>query len=103
MNPQNPHSYLPRLPDVPDGTYEIQNGKAYKVHLGGMTSELPIDHPLYRNDPERVQLLYNLGIEFVNFYNPSKNNRIYPSRYAYFRNQDLYLLNTPMVRRMNLN
>jgi signal peptidase I len=90
-------SYLPHLPDVPDGTYEIQNGKAYKVLWGGATSELSADHPLYRNDPERVQLLYNLGIEFVNFYNPSESRRIHPSRYAYFRDHDLYLLGSPIV------
>ncbi len=99
MNIKNPASlpYLPHLPDIPDGTYEIQNGKAYKVLWGGVTSELSADHPLYRNDPERVQLLYNLGIEFVNFYNPSESRRIHPSRYAYFRNHDLYLLGSPIV------
>jgi signal peptidase I len=92
-------SYLPRLPDVPDGTYEIQNGKAYKVMWGGVTRELPSNHPLYRNDPERVQLLYNLGIELVNFYGPAKNSRLHPSRYAYFRNHDLYLLGAPVVKK----
>lgn len=101
MNIKNPASvsYLPHLPDVPDGTYEIQNGIAYKVMWGGATRELPANHPLYRNDPERVQLLYNLGVEFVNFYNPAKNSRIHPSRYAYFRNNDLYLLGARIVEK----
>lgn len=101
MNIKNPASisYLPKLPDVPDGTYEIQNGIAYKVLWGGVTRELPPNHPLYRNDPERVQLLYNLGIEFVNYYNPSKNSRIHPSRYVYFRNHDLYMLGAPIVKK----
>jgi len=101
LNPRNPSSlsYLPRLPDVPDGTYEIQNGKAYKILSGGITKELPQDHPLYRKDPQRVQLLYNLGIEFITYYNPSKNSRIFPSRYAYFRNHELYLLGAPILQK----
>ena len=105
LNPKNPQdlSYLPRLPDVPDGTYEIQNGKAYAVSWGAITRELPLDHPLYRTDPERVQLLYNLGMEFITYYNPAKNSRIYPSRYAYFRNQDLYLLGAPIVKKDDPN
>ena len=101
MNVKNPSavSYLPRLPDVPDGTYEIQDGIAYKVLWGGATKQLPLDHPLYRNDPERVQLLYNLGIEFVTFYSPAKNNRVHPSRYAYYLKNDLYLFGVPIVHK----
>lgn len=89
--------YFPRLSNVPDGTYEIQDGKAYQIHFGGIAQALPSQHPLYRKDPDQIQLLYNLGIEFLTHYNPSKNNRIYPSRYAYFRNKDLYLLGAPIV------
>ncbi|MBI5272630.1 MAG: signal peptidase I [Chlamydiia bacterium] len=101
FNLKNPSalSYLPRLPDVPDGTYEIQNGKAYQILLGGITKQLPLEHPLYRTDPERLQLLYNLGIEFINYYSPSKNNRLHPSRYAYFRDQDLYLFGAPIIKK----
>jgi len=101
-------SYLPHLDDVPDGTYEIQDGKAYKlmfpqipllgVFTNGVTKELSGDHPLYRHDPERIQLLYNLGIEFLNQYLPSsKHNYLAPSRYAYFKNNDLYLMNGPIL------
>lgn len=105
LNVKNPSqlSYLPSLPDVPNGTYEIQNGKAYEVLWGSTTKELPLTHPLYRNDPERVQLLYNLGIEFITHYNPAKNSRIHPSRYAYFRNNDLCLLNAPIVKKDDPN
>ena len=105
LNAKNPEtlSYLPRLPDVPDGTYEIQNGKVYRVLWGSVTREVPLDHPLYRTDAERVQLLYNLGIEFINYYNPAKNSRIYPSRYAYFRNHDLYLCGAPIIKKDDPN
>ena len=96
-------SYLPTLSDVPDGTYEIEKGKAYQILWGSLSKELPANHPLYREDPERLQLLYNLGIEFINAYGPSKNNRIYPSRYAYFRNNDLYLCGAPIVKKDDPN
>src|SRR3990167_3087748 len=92
-------SFLPQLPDVPNGTYEIQDGKATQILLGGVAKELPLNHPLYSIDAERVQLLYNLGIEFINAYGPAKKSRIFPSRYAYFRNSDLYLLNAPIVKK----
>ncbi|MBS0625695.1 MAG: signal peptidase I [Verrucomicrobia bacterium] len=93
-------NYLPRMSDIPDGTYEIQDGKAYKIGWAGVSKELPKSHPLYRTDPERVQLLYNLGIEFDNSFSPSAKipNR-FPSRYAYFRNQDLYLLGAPIFKK----
>jgi signal peptidase I len=91
--------FFPQMSDVPDGTYEIQDGKAYRVYWGGVTKELPLDHPLYRKDPERVQLLYNLGIELLNQYAPSKNSRATPSRYAYFRGNELYLLGAPILKK----
>lgn len=93
-------SYLPRLPDVPDGTYEIQDGKAYKIQWGGIAKTLPLSHPLYRTDPERLYVLYNLGIEFDTSFLPSAKipNRL-PSRYAYFRNHELYLLGAPILHK----
>ena len=91
--------FFPKLTGVPDGTYEIQNGKAYKILWGGMTKELPADHPLYEKDPEKIQQLYNLGFEFLTQYNPAKNSRAYPSRYAYFNNHELYLLGAPILKK----
>ena len=91
--------FYPKLGGVPDGTYEIQDGKASRVYTLGVTKELPLDHPLYSKDPERLQLLYNLGIEFLTQYNPVKNNRSYPSRYAYFRDGALCLLNAPIFKK----
>lgn len=89
--------YFPRLTGVPNGTYEIQNGKASQVFFGGITKELPPTHPLYQSNPERVQLLYNLGIEFLTYYSPHKENRAFPSRYAYFRDHSLYLMGAPII------
>jgi signal peptidase I len=96
-NPKDMPQLLPHL-DIPDGTYEMINGEAYRVYFGGITKKLPSKHPLYRTDPEQIQTLYNLGIEFLNHYQPSaKNQRALPSRYAYFRNHDLFLLGAPIL------
>ena len=90
-------SYLPKMKKIPNGVYEFQDGKAYKVDLSGMTHELSKDHPLYSFAPERVQLFYNLGIEFDTRFSPNKDFPfLNPSRYAYFRDQSLYLLGHPI-------
>lgn len=91
--------YYPLFEDVPNGTYEIQDGKAYRVYPFGITKELAADHPLYSKDPARVQQLYNLGIEFLTLFNPTKNSTFYPSRYAYFRDGSLYLLRAPIIQK----
>ncbi len=109
-NPKGLEAYLPKLPGVPDGTYEIQEGKAYRLPFptipiiglftNGVTRELPSNHPLYSQDPTQIQKLYNLGIEFLNQYAPAaKNQKAMPSRYAYFREGDLHLLNAPILKR----
>ena len=92
--------YFPKIEGVPDGTYEIQDGKASCIYWGGVAKELPADHPLYRKDPERVQFLYNLGIEFLTQYHPSSGQtRAMPSRYAYFRDGALYLMGSPILQK----
>ncbi len=91
--------HYPTLEGVPNGTYEIQNGKAFEVFSFGFTKELSHDHPLYSKDPAFVQSLYNLGIEFLDQYKPEKNSKIYPSRYAYFRDGALYLLGSPIFQK----
>lgn len=89
--------YLPKLVGVPNGTYEIQDGKAYRVYWGGITKELPLNHPLYDKSSQNIHTLYNLGIEFFTYYQPSKNTLTQPSRYSYFRNGDLYLMGAPVL------
>nr|NGX51285.1 hypothetical protein [Chlamydiota bacterium] len=92
--------YCPILSDVPDGTYEFYYGKAYQVYFSGITRELPKEHPLLAFTPERVQLLYNLGIEFATFYAPMvKDQYLLPSRYLYFRDGALYALGAPLMER----
>jgi signal peptidase I len=86
-------TYLPKLNDVKNGCYEIQNGQAYSVNFLGITKKLKEDHPLNTFSYEKTKILFNLGIEFLNLYNPNRQNQpLVPSRYAYFRNKDLYLM-----------
>jgi len=92
--------YCPSLPGVPDGTYEFYYGKGYQVFFSGIVKELSKDHPLYKFSPERLQLLYNLGIEFATFYAPmAKDQFLLPSRYVYFRSGDLYALGAPLMKK----
>ncbi len=90
--------FFPRLDNVPDGCYEFYEGKAYKVLWQGITKELPPSHPIYRFDPAKVQLFFNLGIEWDTRFSPQvKNQRLVPARYTYFWRGDLYLLGAPVL------
>ncbi|MFI5334585.1 MAG: signal peptidase I [Chlamydiales bacterium] len=92
--------FLPELPGIPDGCYEFYDGKAYEIKWQGLTFELPSSHPLYRFDARRVQLLYNVGIEWDLHVTPQgKQQRLDPARFAYFREGDLYLLGSPVLKK----
>ncbi len=80
--------------DIPNGCYEILNGIAQQIYLLGISKTLPKTHPIYSKNPSQIQTLYNLGIEFNKYFSPSvKNQLLTPSRFAYFKNEDLYLCN----------
>ncbi len=92
--------FLAKLPRVPDGCYEFYDGKAYQIQWQGIAKELPSTHTLYRFSADHVQLLYNLGIEWDTRFCPQvKNQRLVPSRYAYYRDGDLYLLGAPILNK----
>lgn len=91
----------PRLDNTPDGTYEFYYGIAYQIHFGGIAKELPKEHPLYEVTPERVQLLFNLGIQWDNAFQPKKSRQGLPNRYVYFREGDLYALGAPLLKKGN--
>ena len=92
--------FLPKLPGVPDGCYEFYFGKAYQIKWQGIAEELPSSHPLYLFSAERAQFFYNIGIEFdLHFAPQTKQQRLLPSRFAYFRDGDLYLLGAPVLKK----
>jgi signal peptidase I len=90
--------YRPELAGVPNGMYEIQDGKASEILWGGVAKRLPKTHPLLSNNPEQIQTLYNLGFEWSNHFKPAPNSPL-PSRYAYFRNGDLYLMGGAVLKK----
>lgn len=90
----------PRMPGVPDGTYEFYNGIAHQIGFASIAYEVPKDHPIYSHDPAHVQALYNFGIEMHTVFEPLPTNTIlYPSRYVYFRDGDLYALGAPLLNK----
>lgn len=97
-----PHftSGSPYFAGVPDGTYEFYYGRASKIGWGGISNQVPPNNPLYSHEAANVQKLYNLGIDFETAYSPrSKNQSYFPHRYAYFREGDLYLLGSPVLKK----
>lgn len=90
----------PRFPNEPDGTYEFYYGKGVKVGWGGITYALKDNDPLYEHTPENIQKLYNLGVEVDTAFSPNGvNQTLFPQRYAYFRDGDLYLLGAPILKK----
>lgn len=95
-----PKMYLPKLPHVPAGTYEFYYGKAYQIHWQGITKELPKSHPIYNFTKEYTYLLFNLGIEFDNRFLPDSGYpSLLPSRYAFFRNDNLYVMGASILQK----
>ena len=92
-------AFAPILADIPDGCYEFYHGRAYRVSWQGITQELPSSHPLYAYSPQNMQFWFNLGIDWDNrFLNKKRDQRLVPTRYAYFRNQDFYLMGAPILK-----
>lgn len=90
----------PRFSGVPDGTYEFYEGKLVRVGWGAITHAVDKANPLYSHEAKNVQKLFNLGIEMNNLYKPQGKHQVYhPSRYAYFRDGELYLLGAPILKK----
>jgi signal peptidase I len=85
------------LEGVPDGTYEFYYGKAYEVLLGGITRQLPPDHPIYTASPERIKTWYNQGIRWDVSFEPGQGH--WPARYLYFREGSLYAMGKPLFNK----
>lgn len=90
----------PIFSEVPNGTYEFYFGKASKIGFGGIETTVPKDSALYNRDPKNVQKLYNLGIEMNTAFNPTpKNQTLFPHRYVYFRDGDLYTMGGMIIKK----
>ncbi|MCH9625418.1 MAG: hypothetical protein S4CHLAM123_05920 [Chlamydiales bacterium] len=92
--------YDPKFPNVPNGLYEFYYGIGYKVHFGGIRTQLSKDHPLYNSSPENIRKLFNQGIGFNIVYEPISPNQPYnPQRFAYYRDGDLYVMGAPLLKK----
>ncbi|MBP9842125.1 MAG: signal peptidase I [Simkaniaceae bacterium] len=84
--------------DVPDGIYEFYQGTAFQLGWGGIRHTLAKDHPLYTYSREKLQLLFNLGIAFDTRLSPlSITPFLLPSRFAFWRDQNLYVMGQPFL------
>lgn len=93
-------SFRPKLVNqVPDGTYEMQNGKKYRVLSQGILKELPSNHPLATYNEENLLTLYNLGINCDMRFIFQHKQGLRPARYAYFRNGELYLMGVSIFQK----
>lgn len=93
--------FSPYLDGIPNGTYEIQDGQAYKVNFLGVASKLPPSHSLCQYSEKLVFTLYNLGIEMNVLYLDENKTHLVPSRYAYFKDGGLYLMNHEIFSKNN--
>jgi len=90
-----PLQFDPPLPKVPDGTYELYNGKAYKIYPLGIRSQLKENHPLLSS--ELIYTLFNMGISFNTLYKPMQSDQTFiPQRFAFYREGTLYVMDTPL-------
>ncbi|MCH9630427.1 MAG: hypothetical protein S4CHLAM37_04260 [Chlamydiia bacterium] len=92
---QQPKMFQAKIDNVPAGTYEFYHGKAHKIGWQGALTELPKNHPIYAFTKEKAKMFFNLGIEFDTRFSPdSSTQSLLPSRYAFFRDQNLYVMDT---------
>lgn len=90
--------YVTRLNGIENGTYEIREGHTYKIHWQGVSKLLPEDHPLNHPNNKQLQILFNQGIEFDSrFGGKQVSQHLRPSRFAWFRDGDLYVMGAKVV------
>lgn len=91
--------FYPKLLNIPNGVYEFYRGKGYQVYPLGIRFELDTSHPLMNFSLKNTVTLFNAGIELDRRYLQESGYTIFPSRFTYFRNGDLYLLDSPFMKK----
>lgn len=91
-----PH-ILFRLEGVPDGTYEFYYGNAYQIKWMGVAQKLSKDHPLQSYSADLTRKFFNYGIDFEKPL--AQGPHFDTSRFAYFRDGDLYLMGAPIFKK----
>jgi len=90
--------------EVPPGTYEFIDGKAYKINFLSYAELLPASHPIYPHNKEELKRLFNSGIELSDMTNPiaergKRRHTLFPRRYAYFRDGALFVMGKPLFEK----
>ena len=95
-----PIDFDPKISNVKNGCYEFYYGKGYNVHIGGFTSSLAKSSELYKATPENVCRLFNQGMRWNLVIEPRAAMQPYnPSRYAFYRDGDLYMMDAPIIHK----
>src|SRR6185295_12421217 len=97
--------------DIPDGTYEFFDGVAYEINDLSYAKALPHEHPIYPHSKELLKKLFNSGIELSAITDPQpvseelltkkRSVKLFPARYAYFRDGDFYVIGKPLFEKNN--
>ena len=89
---------LPLPSPVPDGTYEFFRGTAYQIGWGGTSTVLDRANAMYPKTIKEAAFWFNAGIDVV----PdclSSASHMMPTRYAYFRNGDFFVMGVPIYKK----
>ncbi len=97
---KNPYALKIKDINIPDGAYEFTNGNLYEVKTQAIPFKTKENHPLAKFELTKAILLFNIGIECDTRFSPSaRDMNISPSRYAYFRDGELYLMGAPIFKK----
>lgn len=89
--------FLTHLEGVPDGMYEYYYGQLYEIKFGGVAQKVKSDHPLQVFSESLLRKFFNYGIDFDK--RLAKGAHFDTSRYAYFRDGDLYVMGAPLFKK----
>lgn len=91
-HPFKPSRFSPYLEHLPDGTYEIIQGKCYQIDALGRQIPLSASHPLNLSNLDNLKLFFNMGVHLLTLFDSEMTQHDFlPARYAYFRNKGFYL------------
>jgi signal peptidase I len=80
---------------IPDGCYEFYFGNAYQISQGSIATKLEPHHPVYPSSIKELVFWFNAGIEPSPEVLSPFSSRM-AARFAYWRNQELVIMNTPV-------
>ncbi|MDN3504574.1 MAG: signal peptidase I [Rhabdochlamydiaceae bacterium] len=87
----------PKFDGIPNGTYEFIDGVPYRIYWQGISKQVPPSHPLAEYSAKKAAFFFNMGMSFdVRLASETMMNA-YPSRYAFFRHNSLFLMDKVLL------